>query len=64
MINLGRTVSGWISFHELHKNFRRFRSDFAGAAEDLTEVLEIAERGPMRLHECDAHLEWTRLCRD
>jgi hypothetical protein len=43
---------------------RRFRLDFTGAAEDLTETLEIAERGPMRLHECDAHLEWARLCRD
>jgi len=43
---------------------RRFQSDFANAAADLTEVLEIAERGPMRLHECDAHLEWARLCRD
>jgi tetratricopeptide (TPR) repeat protein len=43
---------------------RRFRSDFPGAAADLNEALEIAERGPMRLHECDAHLEWARLCRD
>jgi TIR domain len=43
---------------------RRFRSDFASAAADLSEALEIAERGPMRLHECDAHLEWARLCRD
>jgi tetratricopeptide (TPR) repeat protein len=43
---------------------RRLRADFAGAAADLTEALEIAERGPMRLHECDAHLEWARLCRD
>lgn len=43
---------------------RRFRSDFAAAAADLNEALEIAERGPMRLHECDAHLEWARLCRD
>jgi tetratricopeptide (TPR) repeat protein len=43
---------------------RRFRSDFLGAAADLAEALEIAERGPMRLHECDAHLEWARLCRD
>lgn len=42
---------------------RRFRSDFIGAAADLTEALEIAERGQMRLHECDAHLEWARLCR-
>jgi hypothetical protein len=25
--------------------------------------MEIAERGSMRLHECDAHLEWARLCR-
>ncbi|HSN88601.1 MAG TPA: hypothetical protein VL025_17700, partial [Thermoanaerobaculia bacterium] len=43
---------------------RRLRTDFPGAAADLTEALEIAERGPMRLHECDAHLEWARLCRD
>jgi hypothetical protein len=43
---------------------RRFRSDFTGAATDLNEALEIAERGSMRLHECDAHLEWARLCRD
>jgi tetratricopeptide (TPR) repeat protein len=43
---------------------RRFRADFAGAAADLTETLEIAERGPMRLHECNAHIEWARLCRD
>ena len=42
---------------------RRFRCDFTGATADLTEALEIAERGPMRLHECDAHLEWARLCR-
>jgi tetratricopeptide (TPR) repeat protein len=44
--------------------FRRLRSDFPGAAADLAEALEIAERGPMRLHECDAHLEGARLCRD
>jgi len=43
---------------------RRLRSDFASASTDLAEALEIAERGPMRLHECDAHLEWARLCRD
>ena len=43
---------------------RRFRSNFSGAAADLAEALEIAERGPMRLYECDAHLEWARLCRD
>ncbi|HBL26318.1 MAG TPA: hypothetical protein DD490_05730 [Acidobacteria bacterium] len=44
--------------------FRRVDGNFAGAAADLTEAMEIAERGPMRLHECDAHLEWARLCRD
>jgi tetratricopeptide (TPR) repeat protein len=43
---------------------RRFRSDFTGAAADLAEALEIAERGRMRLHEHDAHLERARLCRD
>jgi tetratricopeptide (TPR) repeat protein len=43
---------------------RRFRADFSGADADLTEALEIAERGRMRLHEHDAHLEWARLCRD
>lgn len=43
---------------------RRFRADYSGATADLTEALEIAERGSMRLHECDAHLEWARLCRD
>jgi tetratricopeptide (TPR) repeat protein len=40
---------------------RRSQSDFAGANVDLANALEIAERGSMRLHECDAHLEWTRL---
>jgi len=45
-------------------SLRRFRSDFTGAAEDLAEALEIAERGSMRLYECDAHLEHARLCRD
>jgi tetratricopeptide (TPR) repeat protein len=43
---------------------RRFQFHFPAAAADLTEALEIAERGQMRLHECDAHLEWARLCRD
>jgi len=42
--------------------FRRLRSDLTGAATDLTEALEIAERGSMRLHACDAHIEWARLC--
>jgi len=40
---------------------QRLRGDRAGAAADLTEVLEVAERGGMRLHACDAHLEWARL---
>ncbi|HEX5719100.1 MAG TPA: toll/interleukin-1 receptor domain-containing protein, partial [Thermoanaerobaculia bacterium] len=42
---------------------RRFRGEPAAAEADLDEVLEIAERGSMRLHECDAHLESARLCR-
>ncbi len=42
---------------------RRVRADVAGASADLGEGLEIAERGHMRLHECDVHLEWARLCR-
>ncbi len=40
---------------------RRLTSDFPAAAADLREAKEIAERGSMRLHEADAHLEWTRL---
>lgn len=40
---------------------RRLAGDPEGAAADLREALEIAERGSMRLHEADAHLEWTRL---
>ena len=40
---------------------RRLASDFSAAAADLSEAQEIAERGSMRLHEADAHLEWTRL---
>ncbi len=43
---------------------RRHLRDWLGAEADLFEALEIAERGLMRLHECDAHLEWARLCRD
>ncbi|MFL6290532.1 MAG: hypothetical protein ACJ759_06525, partial [Thermoanaerobaculia bacterium] len=42
---------------------RRLRGELAAAEADLFEALEIAERGSMRLHECDAHLEWARLCR-
>lgn len=33
------------------------------ARADLTEAEDIATRGHMRLHETDAHLECTRLCR-
>ena len=40
---------------------RRLTSDFPAAAADLREAQEIAERGSMRLHEADAHLEWTLL---
>ncbi len=36
-------------------------ADTTAAASDLREAQEIAERGHMRLHEADAHLEWTRL---
>jgi tetratricopeptide (TPR) repeat protein len=43
---------------------RRLSGDPEGAAADLREAQEIAERGSMRLHEADAHLEWTRLCLD
>ena len=43
---------------------RRQRKDWPAAEADLSEALEIAERGLMRLHECDAHLEHTRVCRD
>ncbi|HSS77041.1 MAG TPA: TIR domain-containing protein [Thermoanaerobaculia bacterium] len=41
--------------------FRRLQGDLPGAEADLAEALEIAERGSMHLHECDAHLEWARL---
>jgi tetratricopeptide (TPR) repeat protein len=44
--------------------FHRLRGDLAGAAADLGETLEIAERGGMRLHLCDAHLEGARLVRE
>ncbi|MDX1998257.1 MAG: TIR domain-containing protein [Thermoanaerobaculia bacterium] len=43
---------------------RRFLPDHPGAEADLAEALEIAERGGMRLFECDAHLELARLRRD
>lgn len=40
---------------------RRLSGDPDAAAADLQEAQEIAERGSMRLHGADAHLEWTRL---
>jgi tetratricopeptide (TPR) repeat protein len=43
---------------------RRFQKDWPGAEVDLSETLELAERGSMRLFECDAHLEWARLSGD
>lgn len=42
---------------------RRLRNDLPAAEADLSEALEMAERDSMRLCECDAHLEWARLCR-
>jgi tetratricopeptide (TPR) repeat protein len=41
--------------------FHRSIGDWAGAARDLDEVLEIAEPGPMRLFLCDMALERARL---
>jgi tetratricopeptide (TPR) repeat protein len=41
----------------------RTQADYPAAAADLVEALEIAEHDGMRLFECDAHLEWARLCR-
>jgi tetratricopeptide (TPR) repeat protein len=40
---------------------RRLSGGPDGAAADLLEAQEIAERGSMHLFEADAHLEWTRL---
>jgi tetratricopeptide (TPR) repeat protein len=40
---------------------RRFLDDRDGAALDLAEVVELAERSGMRLLACDAHLERARL---
>jgi tetratricopeptide (TPR) repeat protein len=41
---------------------RRLQKNWPATEADLSEAMEIAERGSMRLHECDAHLEWARLC--
>ncbi len=40
---------------------RRLRGDTGGAASDLAETEEVAERGHMHLHLADVHLGWTRL---
>lgn len=53
-------MSGGASTHVRRDQGRSFTHDFPAATEDLAEALEIAERGGMRLHECDAHLEWAR----
>jgi hypothetical protein len=44
--------------------FYRLRGEFDSARVDLSEALEIAEAGDMKLHLCDYHLEAARLCRD
>jgi hypothetical protein len=49
--------SGLLARASLH----RFRGDFSAASANLAEALDLAGRGHMRLHETDAHLEWTRL---
>ena len=41
--------------------YRAVAGDFSGAAADLDEAFEIAERGPMRLHLADIHLTRARL---
>jgi hypothetical protein len=39
----------------------RKTGDFQPARRDLDEVKRITRRGEMRLHQCDAHLEYVRL---
>lgn len=39
----------------------RSTGEFERALRDLEEALRIAARGGMKLHECDAHLEYARL---
>ncbi len=39
----------------------RVTEDFPKARGDLDEVMKIATRSGMRLHEADAHLEYVRL---
>ncbi len=43
---------------------RSLTGDAAGARADLGEAWEIAERGPMPLHQADVHLHRARLFRD
>ncbi len=42
--------------------FYRAQNEFAPAWADLEEAREIAERGEMKLHLADYHLEACRLC--
>ena len=39
----------------------RVAGDTGAARRDLDEAMEIAGRGPMRLYQTDAHLEYARL---
>jgi MalT-like TPR region len=41
--------------------FFRVTKRFDRAQRDLDEAMRIASRSSMRLHECDAHLEFARL---
>jgi hypothetical protein len=41
--------------------FYRLTGKFERARRDLEEAMGIATRGGMKLHECDAHLEFARL---
>ena len=41
--------------------FFRDEKEYAPSQRDLDEVMRIATRSGMRLHECDAHLEYARL---
>ena len=50
-------VRGLLARAELH----RVRRDFPKAQHDLDEAMRIAERGAMRLHKADCHLEYARL---
>ena len=48
--------------HLARAALHRARRDFEPARRDLDEVMLIAERGQMGLHQADAHLEFARLC--